>query len=156
MHTTSGYGIARYPTQRKRVVIIDDDDELCGMLRNFLEKCGWEVHPAPTGKGGLELTSQCRPDLILLDLVLPDCDGFEVLRRIRRERFTPILIISAKGEEADRIVGIELGADDYLTKPFSVRELLARMEAVLRRCSFHIGPESSESFMVGEFTIDSS
>jgi len=156
VHTTGRYGSTQYPAKNKRVLVIDDDVELCEMLCNFLDRRGWEVHAAHTGKRGLELAYECRADLILLDLILPDWDGFELLRRLQRERFVPVLIVSGKCEESDRVVGIELGADDYLTKPFSVRELLARMGAVLRRSSFRTCLEFAEPFVVGEFTVDAS
>ncbi len=118
---------------REKVLIIEDDDNLQEALRYRLEQDGYVVHSAMDGEEGLDLAREVLPDLIILDIMLPVLDGLEVCRIIRRETAAPIIMLTAKGEEVDRVVGLELGADDYVVKPFSTRELLARMRAVRRR-----------------------
>lgn len=120
-------------THGESVLVIDDDVELCAMLRDYLSRHGWHVTVAHSGSRGLTAAREIRPDLIVLDVMLPDIDGFETLRRIQRELPAHVLLLTARGEEVDRIVGLEMGADDYLPKPFNPRELLARMRAVVRR-----------------------
>ncbi|MBM3939952.1 MAG: response regulator transcription factor [SAR202 cluster bacterium] len=115
------------------VLVVEDEENLLEALRYNLEREGYQVHTAQDGVTGLELARQVRPELVLLDVMLPRLDGMEVCRLLRRETDTPILMLTAKGEEIDRVVGLELGADDYVTKPFSMRELLARVRAMLRR-----------------------
>jgi two-component system phosphate regulon response regulator PhoB len=119
------------------IVIIEDEPDLVEILRYNLERAGYTVRAALTGGHGLaEIARDPRPDLVLLDLMLPDLPGTEICRRLRageRTRDLPVLMLTAKGEEIDRVVGFELGADDYMVKPFSVRELLLRIEAILRR-----------------------
>jgi DNA-binding response OmpR family regulator len=115
------------------ILLIDDDVELCSMLTEYLGKNGFRVKTAHRGDTGLKSAQQRPWSLILLDVMLPGIDGFEVLKRIRSESSVPVLLLTARGEDVDRIVGLEIGADDYLPKPFNPRELLARMRAVLRR-----------------------
>lgn len=115
------------------VLLIDDDVELCSMLTEYLSKNGFRVKAVHRGDTGLKLALQRPWALILLDVMLPGIDGFEVLKRIRAESAISILLLTARGEDVDRIVGLEIGADDYLPKPFNPRELLARIRAVLRR-----------------------
>jgi DNA-binding response OmpR family regulator len=115
------------------VLLIDDDVELCGMLTEYLSKHGFRVRTVHRGDSGLQAAQQRPWSLILLDVMLPGMDGFEVLRRIRQDSSVSIVLLTARGEDVDRIVGLEIGADDYLPKPFNPRELLARMRAVLRR-----------------------
>jgi two-component system response regulator CpxR len=116
-----------------KILVIDDDVELCGLLKEFLQREGFQVDAAHDGKAGLEKTAKDAPDLIVLDVMLPGMDGFEILRRLRHEGRIPVLMLTARGEDVDRIVGLELGADDYLAKPFNPRELAARIRAILRR-----------------------
>lgn len=118
---------------REKVLIIEDDDNLQEALRYRLEQDGYTVHSAMDGEEGLDLAREVEPDLIILDIMLPVLDGFEVCRIIRQEIAAPVIILTAKDEEVDRVVGLELGADDYVVKPFSTRELLARIKAVRRR-----------------------
>ncbi|MDE2815109.1 MAG: response regulator, partial [Chloroflexota bacterium] len=118
---------------REKVLIIEDDDNLQEALRYRLEQDGYVVHSAMDGEEGIDLAREVEPDLIILDIMLPVLDGLEVCRIIRQETAAPIIILTAKGEEVDRVVGLELGADDYVVKPFSTRELLARIKAVRRR-----------------------
>ena len=116
-----------------RLVLVDDDANLRHTLGYALRQEGFEVFAAEDGERGLEAFRQNRPDIVLLDVMLPTLDGFEVCRRIRRESEVPILMLTARDTELDKVVGLELGADDYLAKPFSTRELVARVRALLRR-----------------------
>jgi two-component system response regulator CpxR len=118
-------------------LIIDDDSELCALLEEFLQREGMTVTCENDGARGLERALAGNFDLIVLDLMLPGLDGFQILKRLRVDSRVPVLMLTARGEEADRIVGLELGADDYLPKPFNPRELLARMRAILRRVPVH-------------------
>lgn len=115
------------------VLVIEDEENLVEALRFNLEREGYQVYSAQDGAQGLDAARQASPDLIILDIMLPTLDGFEICRILRRETDVPILILTAKGEEIDRVVGLELGADDYVTKPFSMREILARVRGMLRR-----------------------
>jgi two-component system phosphate regulon response regulator OmpR len=117
----------------ERVLLIEDDDRLAGMVCDYLGQSGFVVEHAATGELGLVRLSRGDFDAVLLDLMLPGIDGFELCRRIRAHHDLPILMLTARGDDTDRIVGLELGADDYLPKPFNPRELLARLRAVLRR-----------------------
>ncbi|MGV3533686.1 MAG: response regulator, partial [Chthoniobacteraceae bacterium] len=118
-----------------RVLVIDDDQELCGLIKDYLEPFGYEVVAAHDGISGAERGVAETFDAIILDVMLPGIDGLEVLRRLRAHTTVPILMLTSRGEETDRIIGLELGADDYLPKTFSSRELLARLRAVTRRSS---------------------
>lgn len=118
---------------RPTLLIIDDDRELCSMLVEYLGPEGFLAETAASGPLGLEQIAREAPDLVVLDVMLPELSGFEVLRRIRASSRLPVIMLTARGEEVDRVVGLELGADDYLAKPFSPRELVARVRAVLRR-----------------------
>ena len=115
------------------ILIIDDDLRLSAMVADYLGQAGYSVRKAATGGAGLAAIGDAAPDAVILDLMLPDMDGFEVCRRLRARSSVPVLMLTARGEETDRIVGLELGADDYLPKPFNPRELLARIRAILRR-----------------------
>src|SRR5689334_12669165 len=110
-----------------RLLIVDDDTELCSLLQEFLQREGYGVECVHDGKSGLDLAQQGGFDLIILDVMLPGMDGFEVLKRLRVESKIPVLMLTARGQDVDRIVGLELGADDYLPKPFNPRELSARV-----------------------------
>ena len=118
-----------------RVLVVDDEPQILRALATNLRARGFEVDVAETGEQALELAARHRPDLVVLDLGLPRIDGLDVARELRRTASTPIVMLTARGEESDRIVGLELGADDYLVKPFSPKELVARVRAVLRRTS---------------------
>jgi DNA-binding response OmpR family regulator len=117
----------------QRVLIIDDDARLTAMLAEYLAAAGFAVEAQPTARLGLAALHRQESDLLILDLMLPDGDGFGVCRQVRTSSNIPILMLTARGEEMDRVVGLEIGADDYLSKPFSSRELLARLRALLRR-----------------------
>jgi two-component system response regulator CpxR len=116
-----------------RILIVDDDAELCGLLGQYLGGQGYEVRATHSGPQGLEAALDPAVDLVVLDVMLPGLDGFEVLRRLRQQSQVPVVMLTARGEDVDRIVGLEMGADDYLPKPFNPRELLARIRAILRR-----------------------
>jgi two-component system response regulator RegX3 len=131
------------------VLVVEDDDAIAVPLAAGLEREGFSVTCASTGAAALEAE---RIDVVLLDLGLPDIDGFEVCRRLRSRSDVPILVISARGEEVDRVVGLELGADDYLVKPFGFRELVARIRAVTRRT--RASPDTARPQQIGELEID--
>jgi DNA-binding response OmpR family regulator len=133
-------------------VVIEDDEAISALVGTYLERAGFEVVRECTGEGGLEAVDRRQPRFVVLDLGLPDVDGFELCRRLRGVRDVPILILTARDEEVDRVIGLELGADDYLTKPFSPRELVARVRAVLRRAE--PGPPESGVLEVGELCVD--
>jgi DNA-binding response OmpR family regulator len=116
-----------------RILVIDDDAELLALLREYLEGEGFVVSTERDGEGGVRAALDGRPELVVLDVMLPGLNGFDVLRRVRERSAVPIIMLTARGEDVDRIVGLELGADDYLPKPFNPRELTARIRAVLRR-----------------------
>jgi len=116
-----------------RLLIVDDDVELCSLLKEFFQREGFSVECIHEGRSGLDAARHGGYDLIVLDVMLPGLDGFEVLRQLRNESRVPVLMLTARGEDIDRIVGLELGADDYLSKPFNPRELTARVKAILRR-----------------------
>lgn len=115
------------------ILIIEDEPELVRILRSYLEKAGYQVTTSFRGDAGLQTWHNTQPDLVILDLNLPGMDGLDVARAIRRQANTPIIMLTARVEETDRLIGLELGADDYVTKPFSPREVVARVRAVLRR-----------------------
>jgi len=117
----------------RTVLLVEDEAEIADVLRRYLERDGYRVLVAADGVRAVDEYQRLRPDLVLLDLMLPGLDGFEVCRRIRQQGSTPIIMLTARDEEADKLVGLELGADDYITKPFSPREVVARVRAVLRR-----------------------
>ena len=118
---------------KTKILIVDDDRKLCRLVADYLEPMGYNVDSAHNGEQGLEMILQGDYRAVILDVMMPKMDGFEVLKRLRRESDVPVLMLTARGEETDRIVGLEMGADDYLPKTFSSRELLARLRAVTRR-----------------------
>ena len=121
----------------KRVLVVEDEMNIARLIRDYLERAGFDVTVAGDGGAALSSARGSRPDLVVLDLGLPGMDGLDVARRLRADSSVPIVILTARGEETDRIVGLELGADDYVVKPFSPKELVARIRAVLRRVSGH-------------------
>jgi len=120
-------------TPNKTILVVDDEIKVCDVLRAYLEKNGYKVIIALDGKTALELVNSRNPDLILLDLNLPSVDGLEVCKIVRRNSRVPIIMLTARDEEDDKIIGLELGADDYITKPFSPREVVSRVKALFRR-----------------------
>ena len=135
----------------KHILVIDDEPQIADLCRDYLVAAGYEVLTAGDGLKGLALARRERPDLVVLDLMLPGMDGLDVCRELRRESSVPIIMLTARVEESDKLVGLELGADDYLTKPFSPRELVARVRTVLRRAS---GSPSVEVIRAGTLTLD--
>jgi DNA-binding response OmpR family regulator len=123
-----------------RVLVVDDDPALAEVVARYLRREGFEVDYAADGATGLQRALSTLPDLVVLDLMMPGMDGFEVCRRLRRATAVPVVMLTARGEENDRIAGLDLGADDYVTKPFSPRELAARVRAVLRRAAPEAAP----------------
>ncbi|HYM27371.1 MAG TPA: response regulator, partial [Steroidobacteraceae bacterium] len=115
------------------VLLVEDDVDMCNLIRGHLEASGYVVYQAFDGPSALTLAGEHRPQLVVLDWMLPGMDGLEVCRQLRRQYLMPIMMLTARGEEIDRVLGLEVGADDYLVKPFSLRELLARVRALLRR-----------------------
>jgi DNA-binding response OmpR family regulator len=134
-----------------RVLLIDDDRRLHELLTAYLEQNGFTVTGAPDGRRGLSELEAGVFDIVVLDLMMPGVDGLEVCRRIRNKSNVPIVMLTAKGDETDRVVGLELGADDYIAKPFGPRELVARLRAVLRRASPDV---AAERVVVGDIAID--
>ena len=130
----SGTAFSRILTPMgERILMIEDDESLSAMLKEYLAPLGMELSARATARAGLDALADDAYDALILDVMLPDGDGFDVCRRVRGDSDIPILMLTARGDETDRIVGLELGADDYLPKPFNPRELLARLRAILRR-----------------------
>ena len=127
---------------KQKVLVIDDEANVCELISLYFDKAGYEVFCASNGSEGLEKARQERPDIVILDLMLPGMDGLDVCKEIRKTSNVPIIMLTARVDEVDRVLGLEIGADDYVTKPFSPRELLARVKAVLRRAAYE--PESDE------------
>ena len=117
----------------EKILVVDDDTNICELLRLYLTKEGYQVTVANDGEEGLEKFNAVKPDMVLLDVMMPRMDGLEVCRRIRKLGNTPVMMLTAKGETFDKVLGLELGADDYISKPFRLRELMARIKTVLRR-----------------------
>jgi len=139
---------------KQRVLIVDDEPRYVRLIAVNLEGSGYETVAARDGKSAVDLAAAARPDLILLDVGLPVMDGFEACRRIREFSEAPIIMLTAKAGEADKVKGLDAGADDYLTKPFGPAELLARIRAVLRRAKLPEGQRSSPTFRAGDLHID--
>jgi len=138
----------------RRLLMIDDDEKLVGLMREYLESHGFEVAAAHDGNAGVEAALSAEPDLVILDVMLPGVDGLEVCRRVRQSSHVPILMLTARGDETDRIVGLEIGADDYLPKPFNPRELLARIRAILRRSEGEEAKGPSSIVQAGTLVVD--
>lgn len=135
----------------KRILVIEDDPDIVEICRDYLKAAGYEVLTATDGVKGLAAARREKPDLITLDLMLPEMDGLDVCRHLRRESDIPIIMLTARVEETDKLIGLEIGADDYITKPFSPRELVARVRVVLRRI---IAEPDSEVLRVGAVSLD--
>ena len=132
------------------ILVVDDNEQIVDILSQYIKKEGWPMLAAKTGEEALGLFDAAEPSLILLDIMLPGMDGLEVCRRIRRMSSVPILMITARDEDADRILGLDIGADDYIVKPFSPGEVMARIRAVLRRIP---AAEEKETLLIGELSI---
>ena len=133
------------------ILVIEDEVKIARLVRDYLENAGYRVLVATRGDEGLALARTERPDLIVLDLMLPGLDGLDLCRKVRQSSQVPIIMVTARAEEADRLIGLELGADDYVTKPFSPRELVARVRAVLRRAR---GEAPPELLRAGDLALD--
>jgi len=136
----------------KEILVVDDEPRIAEICRDYLQRAGFKVITAATGEDALTLARTRRPDLIVLDLRLPRMDGLDVTRALRKQSNVPIIMLTARVEESDKLIGLELGADDYLTKPFSPRELVARVRAVFRRID--IGPGQSDVIRALDVTLD--
>ena len=139
-----------------RILIVDDDERLAEMLGTYLRSRGFEVEQRIDGASGLRALEAGRFDIVVLDVMLPDLDGLEVLRRLRTRSAVPVLMLTARGEDTDRIVGLELGADDYLPKPFNPREVVARLTAILRRGRPLVAEAEQDVLRFGRLEIDRS
>ena len=135
-----------------KILAVDDEQNILELVKLYLTKEGYQVETVALGNEALTKLSQINPDLVILDLMLPDMDGFEVCRQIRSKSKVPILMLTARREDVDKIVGLEMGADDYLTKPFNPRELIARIKAILRR--YQNGQKTDEIIELGKLRID--
>jgi DNA-binding response OmpR family regulator len=140
--------------RRSRVLVVDDDTEMCAMLREYLSKEQFEVTLAHDGATALRLVDETPPDIVLLDVTMPSLGGFDVLRRLRSDTDLPVLMLTARDDYSDRVHGLELGADDYLTKPFNARELVARIHAILRRAKPASATETPEVLHLGLLTLE--
>jgi len=136
----------------QRILVVDDEQNICELVRMYLEQDGYRVAIARNGAEALRQIQALKPALVILDLMLPEVDGWEVCRRVRASSDLPILMLTARDDDVDKIVGLELGADDYLTKPFNPRELVARVRAILRRTSRSV--EQTRPLHVGNVVID--
>ncbi len=141
------------PNAAASVLLIDDDAELGDLLKEYLGAAGFSVAVAHEGEEGLRLALSGEPALVILDVMLPGMDGFEVLRQLRARSSLPVLMLTARGEDVDRIVGLEIGADDYLPKPFNPRELVARINAILRRVRAAAPAASPERLVIGDVEL---
>jgi DNA-binding response OmpR family regulator len=143
----------------EKILVVDDDTNICELLRLYLTKEGYQVTTANDGEEGLEKFNQLKPDMVLLDVMMPRMDGLEVCRRIRKLGNTPVMMLTAKGETFDKVLGLELGADDYVCKPVRPRVLLARIRALLRRseqqgASLDVSGEPQRRLQFGALQID--
>jgi DNA-binding response OmpR family regulator len=137
----------------RKILVVDDEPKIVQLVRDYLERAGFHVLTAPNGKTALALAHSERPDMIILDLGLPEMDGLDVTRALRKDSNVPLLMLTARSEETDKLVGLELGADDYITKPFSPKELVARVRVVFRRME-NYNQANTEVFQAGDLTLD--
>jgi DNA-binding response OmpR family regulator len=138
----------------KTILVVDDEPKIVDLARDYLEHAGFAVRTASDGEAALAIVRRDRPDLVVLDLGLPGLDGLDVTRAIRREGEVPVIMLTARDDELDKLLGLELGADDYLTKPFSPRELVARVRAVLRRVDATTRTGDNEQIRAGALNVD--
>jgi two-component system, OmpR family, response regulator CpxR len=138
----------------ERVLVVDDDVELCDLIAEYLRPEGFDVHAVHDGETGLERALAGDTDLVVLDMMLPGISGLDVLRKLRERSRLPVLILTARGQDVDRIVGLEIGADDYLGKPFNPRELLARIRAILRRTKTGAAAGEPKKLAIGDVEMD--
>jgi DNA-binding response OmpR family regulator len=136
----------------RTILVVDDERNIVELARLYLRNEGFEIEAAYNGREGLEKARSLHPSLVLLDIMMPEMDGLEVFRQLRKSSDIPVIMLTARADDVDKVVGLELGADDYVTKPFNPRELVARVKAVLRRTES--GPRKPTSIQVGDLTID--
>ena len=144
-------------TESSRILIVDDDTKFCRLVRDYLGPLGYDVAMAHSGPDGLDRASREQFSAVILDVMLPGMNGFDVLRQLRQKSDVPVLMLTARGDESDRIAGLEIGADDYVPKTFSIRELLARLRAVLRRGAGAVNAAEDvpqPSIVIGDIAID--
>jgi two-component system alkaline phosphatase synthesis response regulator PhoP len=141
-------------TQVQTVLVVEDETSIASFVALYLKNAGYKVRTVGTGEAALEQVAAERPDLVVLDLMLPDLDGIEVCRRMRRSSEIPILMLTARDEDVDKIIGLEVGADDYLTKPFNPRELVARVKSILRRAVPERREVETKEIKHGDLSID--
>ncbi len=139
--------------KEKKILVVEDEEEILDFVCRYLVREHYRLITSSNGRDAMEQVRTHSPDLLILDLMLPGMDGFEVIREVRKDSVIPIMVLSARGEEADRVVGLELGADDYMTKPFSPRELTARVKALLRRSQFS-PPSARKTVTSGRVVLD--
>ena len=153
---------------KPKVLVIDEEENVCELITIYFEKAGYDVVCCGNGEDGIEMLQSQKPDIVILDLMLPGMDGLDVCKEVRKSSNIPLIMLTARVDEVDRVLGLEMGADDYITKPFSPRELLARVKAVLRRAAYIPGPEEqqmlelpglsvsrvSREVIVGDRTVD--
>lgn len=137
-----------------KILVIDDDENICELVELYLLKDGFEVVTAENGKDGMEKFEKEKPDLVILDIMMPEMDGWEVCRAIKKKWSTPIMMLSAKGETFDKVLGLELGADDYVVKPFEPKELVARVKAVLRRSGAQKEDEEKDEIVLPDLVVN--
>ncbi len=137
-----------------KILVIDDEVQIADIIKFNLEKEGYEVDTASDGEKGIEKVSSFQPDLLILDIMMPKIDGFEVLKQVRKKYKFPIIMLTAKEDEVDKVLGLELGADDYVVKPFSMRELIARVNANLRRVDYEDNNNQNRKLKVDDLVID--
>jgi DNA-binding response OmpR family regulator len=142
------------PTRRTRVMVIEDDPTISEVVSRYLQRDGFDVESVADGQRAVELATARPPDLMILDLMLPGLDGLEVFRRVRAVAPTPVIMLTARGDESDRVMGLELGADDYVAKPFSPRELVARVRSVLRRAKGSLEAAGTEVVETADLQVD--
>jgi len=138
---------------KNRILVVEDEKEIADLLEVYLKNEGYEVYKANCGKDGLDFVERCEPDLALLDVMLPDMDGFQICQKIRANHFFPIIMLTAKIEDMDKIMGLTIGADDYITKPFNPLEVVARVKTQLRRYMRYNQPTAPEVSSEGEYDI---
>jgi len=137
----------------KTILVVDDEPKIVKLVRDYLERAGFGVNVAADGKSALSRVRAEKPDMVILDLGLPQMDGLDVMRAVRKHSNVPILLLTGRSEESDKLIGLELGADDYITKPFSPKELVARVRAVFRRME-NVSSDSQEILRVADLTLD--
>lgn len=138
-----------------KILVVDDESAIAEIIQFNLKREGFDVYVANDGQQCLDILKDSDFDLIILDVMMPKVDGFTVLKEVRKSKLTPIIILTAKEEEVDKILGLELGADDYVVKPFSMRELIARVKAILRRCDFEtVNVDTTDVIEAGDLSID--